>query len=86
MNRYTMCSAVNGAAHGLVLQTHTVTAIEHTGFTSISTRHYMKNDDPFLTDIRPTINTKQHFHTPDTSTPVDTRLLLTAQFTTIHRH
>jgi len=46
----------------------------------------MKNDDPFLTDIRPTINTKQHFHTPDTSTPVDTRLLLTAQFTTIHRH
>jgi len=47
MNRYTMCSTVNGAAHGLVLQTHTVTAIKNTGFTSISTRHYMKNYESF---------------------------------------
>jgi nitrate reductase cytochrome c-type subunit len=66
---YDVLAAVDGAAHGLVLQSHTVTAIENAGFTSISTRHYMKNDDSFLTDIRPCTNTKQHFHTPDTITP-----------------
>ena len=87
MNRYTMYSAVNCAAHGLVLQTHTVTAIKNTGFTSISTRHYIKNDDSFfLTDIRPCTNTEQHLHKPNTITPVDTRPLLTAQLTTIHSH
>ena len=68
MNKYAMYSAVNGAAHGLVLQSHTVTAIENTGFTSISTRHYMKNDDSFVTAFRPSTNTKQHLHTPDTIT------------------
>ena len=53
MNRYTTYPAVNGATHGLVLQSHTATAIENTGFTAISTRHYMKNYDPFLPAIRP---------------------------------
>jgi len=46
----------------------------------------MKDVNSFLTDIRPCMDTKQHVHTPDTITPVNTQLLLTVQFTTIHRH
>jgi len=63
------CVTMYCAAHGLVLQSHTFTAIVNTGFTSISTRHYMKNDDSFLTDIRPCTNTKQHFTRQTRSLP-----------------